>query len=162
MRTLKLLTITTLVGILSVSTLNAKEHYEKTTTKVKHERQYQEVKQDSRIKKDLNVKDKRASRANTNSRYHQTSPKKGFQKKLHNKKRFHSKKNAVKVLKRGDRGHKVKVLQRSLKQRGFYRGRIDGVFGKGLKRAVKKFQRNHRIYPNGVASKKTLRLLRLR
>ncbi|CAA6824547.1 MAG: Unknown protein [uncultured Sulfurovum sp.] len=158
MRALKLLTITALMGIVSINTLNAQKYDDKSDNKVKHERQYQETKQESRVKKNLDVKDKSISRENSHSRYHQVSPKKKF----HTKKRFHSKKHTIKILKRGDRGHKVKRLQRSLKQQGFYRGRIDGIFGKGVKRAVKRFQRNHRLYPNGVVSKKTLRLLHLR
>lgn len=152
MKILKLLTMTAIAGILTMSTLNAQEHYDKSTAKIKHAPQHQEIKQDSKVNKDSKIKNERISRITKDTREHRVTT----------VKKAHGKKHAVKLLKRGDRGPKVKALQRALKQEGLYRGRVDGIFGKGVKRAVKKFQREHRLYADGVAGAKTLRLLHLR
>ncbi|CAA6819753.1 MAG: Unknown protein [uncultured Sulfurovum sp.] len=158
MKTLKLLTITTIVGLLTISTLNAKEEHDRSTVKTKHTPQHEEIKKHSKIKKyqeikkHPKIKDDRRTSISKNKRDHRTPI----------VKRSHPKKHAVRFLKRGDRGRNVKALQRALKQEGFYRGRIDGFFGKGVKRAVKRFQRKHRLYADGVAGAKTLRRLHLR
>lgn len=164
MKTLKLLTITAIAGILTVSTLNAQEDYDRSTDKIKHAPQHEEIKEDFRVKKDievrkdikvkqdLKIKNERSQRVSQDTREH----------RVVTAKKAHTKKHAVKLLKRGDRGANVKVLQRALKQEGLYRGRVDGVFGKGVKRAVKKFQREHRLYADGIAGAKTLRLLHIK
>src|SRR3989344_6281158 len=40
----------------------------------------------------------------------------------------------------GSRGNAVKALQQSLKEEGYYLGKIDGVYGKRTARSVKEFQ----------------------
>lgn len=149
MKTLKLLTITAIAGLLTVSTLNAKEHDDKTNKRMKDAPQHQE------LKKELKSK---SAKEHRNDNKKQAHTKKNDKKKTYTQKN-HSKKRAFKTLKRGDQGPKVRELQRALKQKRLYQGRVDGVFGKGVKRAVKKFQRRHNLYADGIAGAKTLRLL---
>ncbi|CAA6808093.1 MAG: Unknown protein [uncultured Sulfurovum sp.] len=146
MKTLKLLTIT---GLLSISTLNAQEHHDKTDKRTKNVQQHQEV------KKELKSKHAKAQHSKQKK---QVQIKKNHKKKVYVEKK-HSKKRVFTTLKRGDQGPKVRELQRGLKQKRLYQGRVDGVFGKGVKRAVKKFQRRHNLYADGIAGAKTLRLL---
>jgi transglycosylase-like protein/putative peptidoglycan binding protein len=60
------------------------------------------------------------------------------------------------VLRRGDRGPAVKLVQRKLHLRA------DGVFGASTVRAVKRFQRRKRLTPDGAVGTATRRALRLR
>jgi peptidoglycan hydrolase-like protein with peptidoglycan-binding domain len=57
---------------------------------------------------------------------------------------------ASKSLKKGARGKRVRQLQRAL---GIP---ADGIFGKGTKRAVKRYQRRHGLYVDGIAGAQTL------
>jgi hypothetical protein len=59
------------------------------------------------------------------------------------------------VLKKGDRGPRVRRLQRAL---GIP---ADGIFGRGTKRAVKRYQRRHGLVADGIAGPQTLRSLRI-
>ena len=59
----------------------------------------------------------------------------------------------------GDRGSKVKILQQALKNKGFYTGSIDGVYGSGTTAAVKAFQKKHGLSQDGIAGKVTIRTL---
>jgi hypothetical protein len=59
------------------------------------------------------------------------------------------------VLKKGDRGPRVRKLQRKL---GIP---ADGIFGKGTKRAVKRYQRRHGLVADGVVGPQTARSLGL-
>jgi hypothetical protein len=70
---------------------------------------------------------------------------------------------AFKVLRRGMNGKRVRTLQTRLRRRGhdlpkpgekFY-----GHFGKATEDAVKAFQRNHNLHPDGVVGLKTWRKL---
>lgn len=61
---------------------------------------------------------------------------------------------AAKPLERGDRGARVERLQQLL---GIG---VDGVFGKGTLRALKRFQRRHDLDVDGRAGAATLRMLR--
>lgn len=63
---------------------------------------------------------------------------------------------AVRTLKKGSRGENVKTLQTALKDRGFYSGKIDGIYGKKTVSAVKSFQRKNGLKADGVAGPKTL------
>ena len=45
------------------------------------------------------------------------------------------------VLKSGSTGAQVRTLQTKLKNWGYYRGAIDGIYGSGTKAAVIKFQK---------------------
>ena len=60
------------------------------------------------------------------------------------------------TLKRGSKGENVKTMQQALKDLGFYKGKIDGIYGKGTMNAVKAFQRKNKLKADGVAGTKTL------
>ena len=60
---------------------------------------------------------------------------------------------ASKSLKKGARGKRVRQLQRAL---GIP---ADGIFGKGTKRAVKRYQRRHGLFVDGIAGAQTLAAL---
>lgn len=62
-------------------------------------------------------------------------------------------------LKSGSYGEAVKDLQRNLRQTYFYAGKIDGVFGAEVLKAVKAFQAAAGISVDGVAGKRTQDLL---
>ncbi|SEN72052.1 L,D-transpeptidase family protein [Lihuaxuella thermophila] len=55
----------------------------------------------------------------------------------------------LKKLVRGDRGTLVMLIQHRLLSAGYYQGQPDGIFGKGLEDAVKKFQQDHRLPVTG-------------
>jgi peptidoglycan hydrolase-like protein with peptidoglycan-binding domain len=60
---------------------------------------------------------------------------------------------ASKSLKKGARGKRVRQLQRAL------RIPADGIFGKGTRRAVKRYQRRHGLFVDGIAGPQTLAAL---
>ena len=49
----------------------------------------------------------------------------------------------------------VEFLQNLLLKLGFYKGKIDGIFGNNTYNAVVYFQRNFRLNPDGVVGKAT-------
>lgn len=61
------------------------------------------------------------------------------------------------VLKKGDKGDKVKALQKMLEATGFPCGSagIDGDFGNGTDKAVKSFQTEYGLVPDGVVGANT-------
>lgn len=59
------------------------------------------------------------------------------------------------VLKSGDTGFPVDVLQFALKQRGFYADSVDASFGKNTNAAVKAFQKSVNITQTGKMDKNT-------
>ncbi|MFP4343586.1 MAG: peptidoglycan-binding domain-containing protein [Anaerolineales bacterium] len=63
-------------------------------------------------------------------------------------------------IRRGDRGEKVKTLQRTLNLHGFDLVE-DGIFGKGTDEAVRAFQRRQGLQVDGIAGKSTLNALGL-
>jgi GH24 family phage-related lysozyme (muramidase) len=63
------------------------------------------------------------------------------------------------ILKRGERGQKVKELQMDLTQLHIYDGAIDGIFGFGTEAAVMDFQREQRLTVDGYAGPRTLKAL---
>lgn len=63
------------------------------------------------------------------------------------------------VLKQGNTGTDVKTLQKKLKNWGYYKGSIDGIFGPKTKEAVKYFQRKNNLTADGIVGKKTLSAL---
>ena len=65
------------------------------------------------------------------------------------------------MLREGDRGLEVERLQKALRKRGLYKGRVDGRFTAKLTLAVKEFQRKSKMAPDGVAGPRTLRALGL-
>ncbi len=63
------------------------------------------------------------------------------------------------VLKQGANGGEVKELQRRLKEWGYYKGAVDGIYGKGTVEAVKAFQKKNGLTPDGVAGIETYKAL---
>ena len=63
------------------------------------------------------------------------------------------------TLKKGSRGESVKMLQSLLRDRGFYNGSIDGIFGRETQDAVKSFQRKNGLRADGIAGPKTMEKL---
>lgn len=61
--------------------------------------------------------------------------------------------------KMGSRGTEVKAVQEKLKERGIYKGSVDGIFGAGTKEAVKKFQKQQGLTADGIAGPATLKKL---
>lgn len=59
----------------------------------------------------------------------------------------------------GDRGDRVRILQRSLDALGFDLGKVDGSFGSATHAAVKAFQKENGLTVDGKAGKKTLKKL---
>lgn len=55
----------------------------------------------------------------------------------------------------GSRGDTVKKIQQRLKQWGYYKGAVDGVFGSGTLAAVKSFQRKNGLKVDGIVGQKT-------
>lgn len=56
----------------------------------------------------------------------------------------------------GSRGTEVRQIQTKLKQLGYYKGSIDGIYGTQTKNAVIAFQKNCGITADGIAGPKTL------
>ncbi len=63
------------------------------------------------------------------------------------------------VLQQGSRGGSVKTMQTKLKNWGYYKGSVDGIFGAQTKEAVKYFQRRNGLTADGIVGKKTLAAL---
>lgn len=63
------------------------------------------------------------------------------------------------TLKQGKRGHDVRVLQRYLGRAGVQTG-VDGVFGRGTKSAVKRFERSQLRRADGKVTRSDARALR--
>ena len=63
------------------------------------------------------------------------------------------------VFKQGMSGDDVLKLQGILKDLGYYRGALDGVFGPGTGNAVIRFQADYNLEVDGIAGPETLRTL---
>lgn len=63
------------------------------------------------------------------------------------------------VLRQGSKGSEVKEVQRRLKNWGYYKGSVDGVFGAGTKSAVIAFQKKNGLKADGVVGKATYKAL---
>ena len=61
----------------------------------------------------------------------------------------------------GSRGSEVRQIQNKLKQLGYYKGNIDGIFGSDTRKAVISFQKSCGLKADGVAGPKTLLYLGL-
>ncbi len=63
------------------------------------------------------------------------------------------------VYKQGSSGQTVKTIQTKLKNWGYYKGSVDGIFGPKTKEAVKYFQRKNNLTVDGIVGNKTLKAL---
>ena len=61
----------------------------------------------------------------------------------------------------GSTGKEVTDIQTVLKDKGYYSGKVDGIFGTETKDAVTRFQRDHGLDADGIVGKKTLAALGL-
>lgn len=59
----------------------------------------------------------------------------------------------------GSQGNEVKAVQEKLKERGLYKGNIDGIFGSQTQKAVKAFQKQQGLTQDGIAGPATLKKL---
>ena len=74
-----------------------------------------------------------------------------------------SKDNVVEALsKYGSRGDEVKQIQQKLKNWGYYKSSVDGIYGSKTLEAVKYFQRKNGLTVDGIAGDKTLSALGIR
>jgi len=63
--------------------------------------------------------------------------------------------------KMGSSGSEVLSIQKALKQRGYYTGSLDGIYGTLTKNAVIRFQRDNGLTVDGIAGKQTLAKLNI-
>lgn len=59
----------------------------------------------------------------------------------------------------GSRSDEVRAVQQALKEKGYYNYTVDGIFGTRTQSAVKSFQRDNGLQPDGIAGEKTLKAL---
>ena len=59
----------------------------------------------------------------------------------------------------GSRGDEVKQIQTKLKNWGYYKGNVDGIFGEQTKQAVISFQKKNSLTADGVAGPQTLKAM---
>lgn len=59
----------------------------------------------------------------------------------------------------GSRGDEVKQIQTKLKNWGYYKGEVDGIFGEQTKQAVISFQKKNNLSVDGVAGDQTLKAM---
>ena len=64
--------------------------------------------------------------------------------------------NVVALSKRGSRGTEVRNIQSRLSKWGYNPGAVDGIYGAKTEAAVKRFQRNNGLTPDGIAGPATL------
>jgi Ca-activated chloride channel family protein len=65
------------------------------------------------------------------------------------------------LMQQGDKGFEVENLQIVLKDKGFFKGEIDGFFSDELEEALKLFQKDQNLKQDGIAGPKTLQALGL-
>lgn len=66
------------------------------------------------------------------------------------------------TLRYGSRGSKVREVQTKLKNWGYYKGSVDGIFGSGTQSAVKSFQRKNGLTADGIVGAKTAAAMGIR
>ncbi len=64
--------------------------------------------------------------------------------------------NVTSLSKVGSRGEEVRAIQTYLKDKGYYNGSVDGIYGTVTKNAVIKFQKDRGLSADGIAGEKTL------
>lgn len=65
----------------------------------------------------------------------------------------------VAVIKAGSNSSDVKLVQKKLKNWGYYSGSIDGIYGSKTRSAVRLFQRRNGLAVDGIVGNKTLAAL---
>ena len=55
----------------------------------------------------------------------------------------------------GDSGNTVKTIQQKLKNWGYYKGAVDGIFGSQTKQAVRYFQQKNGLKVDGIVGNQT-------
>ncbi len=63
------------------------------------------------------------------------------------------------VYQQGATGSAVRTMQQKLKNWGYYKGSVDGIFGTKTKEAVKYFQRKNGLKVDGIVGNQTLKAL---
>ena len=63
--------------------------------------------------------------------------------------------SSSRLLRNGSRGDDVKTLQKTLNEKGFNCGKVDGIFGRLTDSAVRSFQRHHKLVVDGIVGKNT-------
>ncbi|MBQ7163951.1 MAG: spore cortex-lytic enzyme [Clostridia bacterium] len=63
------------------------------------------------------------------------------------------------ICRQGNTGSEVKTVQQKLKNWGYYKGAVDGIFGPKTTEAVKYFQRKNGLTADGIVGPKTLAAL---
>ena len=66
------------------------------------------------------------------------------------------------LLKWGSRGSEVREVQTRLKNWGFYKGNVDGIYGWRTANAVKAFQRKHGLKADGIVGNATAKAIGIR
>lgn len=66
---------------------------------------------------------------------------------------------AISFVSWGTRGQLVREVQQALKNRGYYTGNVDGIFGTGTYNAIVAFQEDNNLTADGIAGEATLRAL---
>ncbi|XOQ47886.1 MAG: spore cortex-lytic enzyme [Eubacteriales bacterium] len=61
----------------------------------------------------------------------------------------------------GSQGSEVRSIQTKLQEQGYYKGKIDGIYGTNTRNAVIRFQKVKGLTPDGIAGPKTLKALGL-
>lgn len=59
----------------------------------------------------------------------------------------------------GSNGEEVKQIQTKLRDWGYYKGSVDGIYGSGTYEAVKAFQKSNGLTADGIAGSQTLAAL---
>lgn len=67
---------------------------------------------------------------------------------------------AFRILENGMIGSDVYIIQQMLQAMGYYKGSLDGKFGKGLENAVIEFQKGNNIKPDGIVGYETYNRIR--
>ena len=69
---------------------------------------------------------------------------------------YHNSNKSETLSRFGSSGQEVTNIQTRLKNWGYYTGAVDGVYGSKTVAAVKKFQQNNGLIPDGIAGTQTL------
>lgn len=67
--------------------------------------------------------------------------------------------SAFALSKIGSSGGEVRLIQTALKERGYYQGAIDGIYGTNTKNAVLNFQKDNGLAADGIVGKDTMNAL---